>query len=145
MPRFRLHDIRSYGWFHTAWLSGVGFHRCCVCTARWIGDRGFHTEWLYKGESPTTLSRTTNYVSQPDKHMVYFFCSPGFRWQLAIFPQLYFCFDQVVVLLRWHVKQTWVLLPNLLKFFLHFLSPNRSKRSPFNFFPNLLLACRYPY
>ncbi len=28
--------------FHTAWLSGVGFSRCCFHIARWIRDRGFH-------------------------------------------------------------------------------------------------------
>ncbi len=32
--------------FHTAWLSGVAFSRCCVHTARWISDRRLHTARL---------------------------------------------------------------------------------------------------
>ncbi len=38
----RFSNLSDRRCFHTAWLSGVGFSRCCFHIARWIRDRGFH-------------------------------------------------------------------------------------------------------
>ncbi len=43
----------------------VAFSRCCFHIARWIGDRRFHTAWLYnKKSAPQTTAKRTREVKE---------------------------------------------------------------------------------